>query len=58
MKERGRERGACTLAGPPETVPYPPKMTLFKDLFIATHMTRVKNAPELPIRAPTTVRRG
>lgn len=47
-----------TFAGAPETVPYPPRITLVRDLFMATHMTRVRKAPELPMSAPTTVRRG
>lgn len=46
------------MAGPPDTVPNPPKITLVSDLFMATHMTLVRNAPDDPISAPTTVSRG
>jgi hypothetical protein len=31
---------------------------LGRDLFMATHITRVKKAPDEPMRAPTTVRSG
>ena len=46
------------MAGPPDTVPNPPKITLVSDLFMATHMTLVRNAPDDPISAPTTVSSG